>query len=336
MPPADPSSEPDAASAPALVQPSGLPLVPVEAFQREVETAADFALSALAPATRRAYRSDFARFTTWCRRRGLVELPAEPETAAAFLASEASAGLKPATIARRAAAIRYAHGLDRKEPPTNTEAVRATVRGIRRKTGTAPKQKAPATAQLVASMVALAPTDTLRGLRDRALLLLGFAGAFRRSELVALRVEDLVETPDGLRVTIRKSKTDQEGAGQEIAIPHGARLRPVEAVRTWLSAAGIETGPVFRRVRKNGLVGAEALTAEAVALVVKHYADAAGLRPEDFAGHSLRSGFLTSGAESGASVFKLMEVSRHKSMDTLSGYVRRAELFKGHAGAEFL
>ena len=108
-------------------------------------------------------------------------------------------------------------------------------------------------------MVALAPTDTLRGLRDRALLLLGFAGAFRRSELVALRVEDLAFVPDGLRVAIRRSKGDQEGAGQEIAIPHGTRLRPVEAVRAWLDAAGIAEGPVFRRIRKNGQVGDDAL-----------------------------------------------------------------------------
>ncbi len=327
---------PEPAPVPALVGSAALPAVPVEEFQREVETAAGFALSALAPATRRAYRSDWKRFERWCGRRGLVALPAEPEAVAVFLASEAAAGLKPATIARRAAAIRYAHGLDRKEPPTNTQHVRSTVAGIRRRAGTAPKQKTPATVQLVTSMVALAPVDTLRGLRDRALLLLGFAGAFRRSELVALRVEDLVETPDGLRVVVRRSKTDQEGAGQEIAVPHGARLRPVEAVRAWLAAAGIETGPVFRRVRKNGRVGDEALTAEGVALVVKRYAEGAGFRPEEFAGHSLRAGFLTSGAENGASVFKLMEVSRHKSLDTLRGYVRRAELFKDHAGSDFL
>ena len=110
----------------------------------------------------------------------------------------------------------------------------------------------------------------------------------------------------------------------------------MEAVRAWLDTAGIVSGLVFRRVRKNGLIGEEALTAEAVALVVKRYADGAGLRPEDFAGHSLRAGFLTSGAENGGSVFKLMEVSRHKSMGTLRGYVRRAELFKDHAGAELL
>ena len=328
---------PPASAETALVAPSDA-LVPVseETMQREAQAALDFALAALAPATRRAYRSDWQRFEVWCRRRGLVELPAEPESVAVFLAAEANAGLKPATIARRAAAIRYAHGLDRKEPPTSTQRVRSTVAGIRRRHGTAPAQKTPATADRIASMAALAPPGTLRGLRDRALLLLGFSGAFRRSELVALRVEDLVAVPDGLRVAIRKSKTDQEGAGQEVAIPRGARLRPVEAVRAWLDAAGIYTGPVFRRIRKNGRIGDDALSAEAAVQIVKHYAERAGFRPEDFAGHSLRAGFLTSGAESGASVFKLMEVSRHKSMDTLRGYVRRAELFKDHAGADFL
>lgn len=310
--------------------------VPEETIRREADAAITYALAALAPATRRAYRSDFRRFESWCRPRGLAHIPAEAETVAVFLAAEADAGLKPATIARRAAAIRYAHGLDRQEAPTSTMQVRATVAGIRRRHGTAPAQKEPATADRVAAMVALAPTETLRGIRDRALLLLGFSGAFRRSELVGLRVEDLIATPDGLRVVIRKSKTDQEGAGQEVAIPHGARLRPVEAVRAWLGAAGIESGPVFRRVRKNGRLGEDALSAEAAAAIVKHYAGQAGFDPDDYAGHSLRAGFLTSGAEAGASIFKLMEVSRHKSMDTLRGYVRRAELFKGHAGAGFL
>jgi integrase len=172
--------------------------------------------------------------------------------------------------------------------------------------------------------------------RDRALLLFGFSGAFRRSELVALRVEDLTETPDGLRVRIRHSKTDQEGVGQEIAIPRGTRLRPVEALRAWLAAAGITEGPVFRRVTRHGVVLSDALAAESVADIVKHYAARAGLDPNVYAGHSLRAGFLTSGAEAGASIFKLMEVSRHKSVDTLRGDVRRAELFKDHAGSGFL
>jgi len=131
------------------------------------------------------------------------------------------------------------------EPPTNSEAVKSVLRGIRRKLGTAPGKKTPTVATLIARMMAVCP-DTLIGARDRALLAFGFAGAFRRSELIALQVADLIEVPDGLRVVIRRSKTDQEGAGQEIAIPHGFHLRPVETLRTWLAAAEIAAGPVFR------------------------------------------------------------------------------------------
>jgi integrase len=209
------------------------------------------------------------------------------------------------------------------------------MRGIRRTIGTAKDQKAPATADLIMSMLKLCP-DTLGGKRDRALIALGFAGAFRRSELVALTMADLVEAPDGYRVLIRHSKTDQEGQGQEVAIPRGYRLRPVEAVQTWLAAAEINDGPVFRPVLKGSRIQATALAAHAVAAIVKHYAERAGLDPASFAGHSLRAGFLTSAAEAGASVFKMMEVSRHKNVDTLRGYVRRADLFKEHAGAAFL
>ena len=185
-------------------------------------------------------------------------------------------------------------------------------------------------------MIAGIPADTLAGKRDRALLLLGFAGAFRRSELVALTVADLIEVEGGLRVSIRHSKTDQESAGQEIAIPVGGKLRPVEAVRAWLDAAGITDGPVFRPIAKGGRLLAGALTAQSVALVIKVHAKRAGLDPAEYAGHSLRAGFLTTAAEHGANIFKMMEVSRHRSVDTLRGYVRRADLFRDHAGAGFL
>lgn len=213
--------------------------------------------------------------------------------------------------------------------------MKATLRGIRRSIGAAPVRKAPATADLLRQMLDRYP-DTLKGRRDRALLALGFAGAFRRSELVALRVEDLTETADGLRVLIRKSKTDQEGLGQEVAILRGTRLRPVQAVQDWLRAAGIEEGPVFRAVGRGGRVKDAALGADVVGDIVKNHCQALGLDARTFAAHSLRSGFLTSGAEAGASVFKLMEVSRHKSVDMLRVYVRRVDAFKDHAGAAFL
>jgi integrase len=184
-------------------------------------------------------------------------------------------------------------------------------------------------------MVALCP-DTMIGKRNRALLCLGFAGAFRRSELCALEVADLTEVADGLRILIRRSKGDQEGQGQEVAIPRGYRLRPVEAVQIWTAAAGITSGPVFRAVALGGKVSVAPLAENSAARIVKRYARRVGLDPASYAGHSLRRGFLTSAAESGASIWKLSEVSRHKSLDTLRGYVRRVDLFKEHAGAAFL
>ena len=315
----------------ATIDAAPLPAV----VQAEIDAAQAFALAEKSLATRRAYKGDFRHFAGWCADRGASPMPAVPALVAAYLSSLATAGAKASTIGRRAAAIRYAHRLAGHESPTNVETVKATLRGIRREIGTAKVQKAPATADRIADMVRGIP-DTLIGKRDRALLLLGFAGAFRRSELVALTVADLIDADGGLRVVIRHSKTDQEGQGQEIAIPHGARLRPVEAVRAWLAAAGITEGPIFRSVGKGGRVAAEGLSDRSVAAVVKCHAERAGFDPADYAGHSLRAGFLTTGAEAGASVFKLMEVSRHKSVDTLRGYVRRPDLFRDHAGASFL
>jgi site-specific recombinase XerD len=184
-------------------------------------------------------------------------------------------------------------------------------------------------------MVALAP-ESLAGLRDRALLLLGFAGALRRSELVALDVADIAETKTGLLVTIRRSKTDQEGEGATIAIARGDVACPARALLEWLDAAGIKAGPIFRPVNKACMVAAERLTDRSVANIVKAYAVRAGFDASTFSGHSLRAGFLTSAAAKGASIFKMMDVSRHKSVDTVRGYVRDAELFKDHAGAGLL
>jgi len=302
----------------------------------ELKAALSFAEQEKSASTRRVYRSDWQIFIAWCSARGLEPLPATPETVARFLSSEATAGVKASTLGRRAAAIGYAHKLaGYRDPPSGAEAVKAVLRGIRRRFGTAPTRKSPATADLIGEMLKHCP-DTLAGKRDRALLALGFAGAFRRSELVALEVADLAEVPDGLRVTIRKSKTDQEGAGQEIAIPRGYRLRPVEAVEMWLAAAEINSGPVLRAVLKGNRLQPEPLTDRSVAKIVKRYACLAGLEPAQFAGHSLRAGFITSAAESGATVLRIADQSRHKSLDVLRSYVRRADMFKDHAGAGFL
>jgi site-specific recombinase XerD len=301
----------------------------------DLSAAVDLAKAEKALSTRKAYGTDFRLFKKWCEGRGVSPLPASPETVVAFLAAETGNGIKPPTLGRRVAAIRYAHKLARFDSPTDSETVRATLRGIRRTVGTAKARKAPAVADKVRAMVVLAP-ESVAGLRDRALLLLGFAGAFRRSELVALDVADIAETNTGLLVTIRRSKTDQEGEGATIAIARGDVACPVRALLEWLDAAGIKAGPIFRPINKAGAVAAERLTDRSVANIVKVYAKRAGFDPTLFSGHSLRSGFLTSAAAKGASIFKIMDVSRHKSVDTLRGYVREAELFKDHAGAGLL
>ncbi len=302
----------------------------------DLAAAIDLAKAEKAASTRKAYGIDYRLFKAWCDAKGVSSLPAAPETetVAAYIAAEAQTA-KPSTIGRRVAAIRYAHKLAGLETPTDAEGVKATMRGIRRTFGGARIKKTPAVAAKMLGMVATAPED-LSGLRDRALLLLGFAGAFRRSELVALDVADVAETETGLFVTIRHSKTDQEGQGETIAIARGDIACPVKALREWLDAAGIEAGAIFRPIDKAGTVRPSRLTCRSVANIVKAYAERAGFDASTFSGHSLRAGFLTSAAGKGASIFKMMDVSRHKSVDTLRGYVRDAELFKDHAGAGLL
>jgi site-specific recombinase XerD len=301
----------------------------------DLASAIDLAKAEKALSTRKAYGTDFRIFRAWCDGKGVSSLPAAPETVAAFLAAQSGSGTKPSTISRRVAAIRYAHKLASVPTPTDAEAVKATVRGIRRTHTVAKVRKSPAVSAKVLVMAATAPSS-LTGLRDTAILLLGFAGAFRRSELVALDVADIAETETGLLVTIRHSKTDQEGEGETIAIPRGDRACPVKALRAWLEGAGIETGSIFRPINKSGVVAPDRLSDRSVANIVKAYAERAGFDPALFSSHSLRAGFLTSAAGNGASIFKMMDVSRHKSVDTLRGYVRDAELFKDHAGAGLL
>jgi len=319
-------------SAPAMVPPGGA----VALHADDVGAVAQFAAADKAASTRRGYKSDFALFSAWCQGRGYTAVPATSEVVAAFLSDQANAGIKPSTLSRRIAAIRYVHDLGGHPSPTAGRAVRSAMNGIRRTKGVKPRQKAPATAERIAAMLEQIPAESMKGKRDRALLLLGFAGAFRRSELVGLEVADLAFETEGLCVTIRKSKTDQEGQGHEMAIPRGKTLRPVRAVREWLRASGITAGPVFRAIDRHGRIREAALTPHSVALLVKEHAKAAGLDPAEFSGHSLRAGFLTSAAEAGADLFKMMEQSRHRRVETVHGYVRRANLFKSHAGGDFL
>ena len=299
-------------------------------LEKVTGAAGDFARASKATSTRRAYQADAVG------QYGLQPLPASIDTVAAYLAALAAAGLKASTINRRCAGIGYMHRIAGVQSPTGCEAIKAVLAGIRRTIGSAATRKAPATAGTLGAIVAAIPSD-LRGLRDRALLLVGFAGALRRSELVALDVADLEESTEGFIIRIRRSKTDQEGTGDFVSVPYGSRLRPVRALKDWLRAAGITEGPVFRPIRRGGsVVEPDRLTDRSVGNIVKAHAEAVGLDPDVFSGHSLRAGFVTSALQAGADVLRVMDVTRHRQVNTLRVYDRRAKAFKQHAGEAFL
>ncbi len=296
-----------------------------------------YVAESLAPSTRRAYRTGLADFAAWCDGQRLDSMPASPETVARYLAAGAKAGRSVSTLGQRLAAIRWAHESQGLESPTAAKGVRATMTGIRRELGVAPKRKAPATVDRLAGMVAHAKPDTMKGLRDRALLLFGFASAMRRSELVALDLADIEETERGLLVTVKRSKTDQEGKGQQRAIPFGRSPEtcPVKALLSWVTAAGLTSGLVFRSVDRHGNVGSS-MSTRAVADVVKAHAKRAGFDPAEFGGHSLRAGFVTSAAERGAAAERIMDHTGHRSVAMVRIYTRRADAFADHAGEGLL
>ena len=283
--------------------------------------------------TRRAYRADWADFAAWCERHGHTALPATPATLALYLAERAET-CKPATLGRRLVTIAQAHKAAGHDTPTTAPVVRAVWAGIRRVKGTAQEGKAPAVTDDVRAMVAGLP-DTLRGHRDRALVLLGFAGAFRRSELAALDVADVEETRAGLVVRLRRSKTDQEGAGRTVGIPYGAYVEscPVRAYRAWREASGVAAGPLFRSVDWQGVLSPGPLSDKGVARVVKRRAKAAGLDPEKYGGHSLRAGLATAAAQAGKPERAIMAQTGHKSLSMVRKYIREGDLFRENAAA---
>ncbi len=294
-----------------------------------LESARGYAQEARSERTRKRYRDAWAIFTAWCDDQGLKPLPAEPATVAAFIAARADAGRRVLTIELELTAIGEAHKAAGLPSPRAHPAVVATRKGIRRRLGMAPHQKAALSTVQLRAMLAGLP-DRLIGTRDRALLLLGFAGAFRRSELAGLDVDDLVFCPEGLRVTLRRSKTDQEGIGRTVGIPFSAdpTMCPVRAVRAWTDAARLTAGPLFREVSRYGQLGQGRLANRVVGSVVKRAAAAVGLDPAKLAGHSLRAGYATSAAQAGKPVFAIQQQTGHKSVAMVSRYVRAVDLFK--------
>lgn len=295
-------------------------------LQALLSEAQELAATRLARATRKNYASDWKHFSAWCLSNQLAPLPAEVATVIAYV-TELAQTTKASTLRLRLISIRTYHKDAGLADPTRDSNVENVMKGIRKKLGTAQRKSAPLLADPLKAMLATLDLATLQGLRDRALLLVGFAAALRRSELVAIQREDLSFSSGGLTLTIRKSKTDQEGAGHQLAIHRGqAEWCPIAALQTWLSVSGIASGPVFRSINKGGHLG-NGLSGQSVALIVKKLAEAANIGdPGEFSGHSLRSGMVTQAIVNGCAALDVMEVSRHKSAAVFSGYVQRARV----------
>jgi site-specific recombinase XerD len=306
----------------------GADIVPLPSIVRE------FIRASKAENTLRGYQSDWREFCEWCKGHGMAPIPASPETVASYIADCASR-LKVGSIQRRLNAIAEAHKATGLESPTHSAIVRNTLKGIRRMKGTAPVQKSPTLTDDIRAMIE-ASDDGLIGIRDRAIILLGFAGAFRRSEVVGLNVEDCAFTKDGLTVTLRRSKVDQSGEGRKIGIPYGANPEtcPVRTVQSWLEHSAILDGSLFRSITRHGRLRESRLSGIDVARIVKKLIERSGLDPAKFAGHSLRAGHATSAAIAGASERSIMNQTGHRSVQMVRRYIRDGNLFRENSAGK--
>jgi site-specific recombinase XerD len=319
------------------MQPATLSLVPhSHDLEDLVKKARSYIHAAKSPATLRAYRTDFEDFTRFCEQHNLPYLPATPTTVALYITDRAGS-LRSATITRRLTSITKAHqaaGFEASPSSSHHFVVSETLKGIRRSIGIAQEGKAPLLTSDICRIVACCP-ETLSGLRDRALILVGFAGAFRRSELAAIDCAHLSFAKDGLVINLCRSKTDQEAAGRKVGIPLGTNdaTCPVRVLRRWLAESGTTSGAIFRGVNRHGRVSRRGLRKDCVGWIVKRAASRASLKPEPLGGHSLRAGCVTQAAMNGVSERDIMRQTGHKSAEMLARYIRIGEIFTRNAAA---
>ncbi|MGE4574995.1 MULTISPECIES: site-specific integrase [Parachlamydia] len=309
--------------------------------------AKEFAKNARAKNTEKSYASDWRDFDSWCKSKGLNSLPAAPYSVACYLSDRATNAfidpkgklqnpLKTASLSRRLSSISQAHRMvgmpfDRKHP-----AIQETWKGIKNTLGISQGRKEPILIEDLRGMInALNEENKLINLRDKALLLIGFAGAFRRSELVNIDFEDLKLVRDGFVIKIKRSKTDQEEKGMDVAIPYGSHpdTCPVRALKDWFSLSGITSGYIFRSINRHGNISQTGLSARSVARIIKrnHFLKQNAIK---YSGHSLRSGFVTTAAIAGVQEYAIMKQTGHKRSDTLKKYIRSRELWKDNPASK--
>jgi integrase len=278
----------------------------------------------------KAYASDIEQFLTWGG-----HIPSQPEDIARYIAEEAER-LKPATLTRRLASLAIAHRSRGLPNPTASELVRSVLQGIRRVKGTAQKAAKPLLKEDLFTILDKMG-HSLKDERDRSLMLIGFAGGFRRSELTGLNVKDLEFVRQGLIITLRHSKTDQSGNGRKIGIPFGrTRHCPVQATENWLQRASIISGSLYRPIGKGGHMAVSRLSSDAVPDIIKHALEKAGINSAGYSGHSLRSGFATSAAMAGVATWRIRKQTGHASDVMLGRYIRDGELFTDNAAGALL
>jgi len=286
--------------------------------------------------TVRAYKSDFNDFSLFCVKNGLKPLPSEPKIVSLYLTHLSTKEVKMSTLKRRLVSIGVIHRLKGYYLDTKHPSIIENIMGIKRRKGSIQKGKKPLLINNLKQLINVIDeynNQEIKKLRDRSIILIGFAGGFRRAELVSLDYDDLDFVTEGLKINIKRSKTDQFGEGSTKALPYldNSNYCPVLSLKNWIKLTNINSGPLFRRFTKGSRLTINRLTDQSVALLIKKYLKLAGIENKDYSGHSLRSGFATSAAESGVEERSIMAMTGHKSTEMVRRYIKEANLFKNNA-----
>ena len=286
--------------------------------------------------TIRAYKSDFKDFSVFCAKNSLKSLPTDSKIVALYLTYLSSKGVKISTLKRRLASLSVIHKLKGHYLDTKHPIIIENLMGIKRKIGSFQQGKKPILINQLKSIINVIDnekTKEIKKIRDKTLILIGFGGGFRRTELVSIDYNDVEFVPEGVKIVVRKSKTDQFGEGMAKGLPYFSNQNycPVLHLKKWLELSNIKSGPIFRRFSKSFKLSENRLTDQSVALLLKNYLNAAGIENKNYSGHSLRSGFATVSAESGADERSIMAMTGHKTTQMVRRYIKEANLFKNNA-----
>ena len=286
--------------------------------------------------TVRAYKSDFKDFGLFCAQNGFKSLPSEPKIVSLYLTHLSTKEVKMSTLKRRLVSIGVIHRLKGHYLDTKHPIIIENIMGIKRRKGSVQKGKKPiliSNLKLIINVIDKSKYEDIKKYRDRSIILIGFSGGFRRNEIVSLDYDDLDFVSEGLKINLKRSKTDQFGEGSVKGLPYfdNAQYCPVLSLKNWIEVSNISSGPLFRRFSKGSKLSENRLTDQTVALLIKKYLNLAGIDNKNYSGHSLRSGFATSAAESGAEERSIMAMTGHKSTEMVRRYIKESNLFKNNA-----